>query len=552
MVSVALQILDVLRENGVDTVFGIPGGAISKIYAELVNRPGIRVVNATHETNAVFMAMGYSLATGKPSVVLTTAGPGMTNAITGLASAHADGVPVLVISGEVPRSNFGRGALQEGSSYGFDAVSIAKNVCKFATQVSRPASAVTTVRRAFATMLSGKPGPAFVSLPLDVSTADASQQHYCGSVHVEFTIDTAACRNAAQLLCKATRPLILVGSGARIPPKNRTAVAELARRTRTPVAVTPKGKSVFAEDDPLYLGVFGSGGHESVIEYLKQKPDVILVLGSSLNDVTTNAWTPLLSASTAFIHVDIDAGQLGKNYPVDIGLLGPMHEIINEMLLHIGDIAPRAPHPTISYQPLPKAKDGQLSTAHAITIMNETCPRDAMFTSDIGEHLAAALHFLRARVPGSFTSLAGFASMGSGVVSSIGLAMAEPRRRAFAICGDGGFLMSGNELQSAVLHAVDVTFVIMNDSRLNMCHHGIAGLYNVQANCALAEVNFAKVAEGFGAKSCIARTEAELIAGLRMRGGPVVIDVRIAPDARLSGNQRVAALNQFSAAGGNK
>ena len=548
-VTGAQSLIKSLECAGVDTVFGIPGGAISRLYADLTKRPGIRVVNATHETNAVFLAIGHALATGKPSVVLTTAGPGMTNAITGLASAHADGVPVLVISGEVPRSAFGRGALQEGSAYGFDAVSMAKNICKFATQLSRPNSAVTTVRKALATMMSGKPGPAFISLPLDVSNAEVGQQSYCGSVHVDFTIDAGACRKAAELLCRAKRPLILAGAGARIPPANRAAIAELAHRTRTPVCVTPKGKGVFAEDDPLYLGGFGDGGHESVIEYLKMKPDVVLVVGSALNDIATNAWTPLLCASTAFIQIDVDSGQLGKNYPVDLGLLGPMHAIIGEMLLHLCEVTPREPHPPLRYQAVPKSAHGALTSAEAVMIMNEACPRDAMFTSDIGAHLGSALHFLRTRTPGSFVACLGFSSMGSGVVSAIGLAMADPTRRAFAICGDGVFLMAGNELQSAVQHRVNVTFVIMNDSRLNMCFQGMREQYGVEASCGLGSVDFAKVAEGFGAVGRVARTAHELLQALRLRDGPVVIDVRVDPEAQLSGSQRIAALRQFAEGG---
>jgi acetolactate synthase-1/2/3 large subunit len=544
--SVALQIIDVLRESGVDTVFGIPGGAISRVYAELVKRPDIRVVNATHETNAVFMAIGHALATGKPAVALTTSGPGFTNALTGLASAHADGVPVLLISGEVPRSAFGRGALQEGSSYGFDALAMARSVTKFSTQLARPTAAVTTVRKALATMTSGKPGPAFISLPLDVANAEVAQQTYAGSPQLTFKIDQGACRNAAEILCSAKRPLLLAGAGAR-SAQNRQAIAELARQTRTPVAVTPKGKGVFSESDELYLGVLGFGGHESVTDYLKEKPDVILVVGSSLNDFATNAWSPLLGASSKFMQIDIDAGQLGKNYPVDVALLGPMHEIIREMLLHTCNDCTRAPHPRLKFQEVPASTKGMITTAEAVQVMNEACPRDAMFTSDMGEHLGIALHFLRTRSPGSFVTCLGFGSMGSGVVGAIGLAMGDPKRRAYAICGDGGFLMSGNELQSAVVHKTPVTFVIMNDGRYNMCHHGMTEQYGAAPSCDLGGVDFAKMAQAFGAAGVVVTNPRELVDAVRMRdAGPVVIDVRIDPDARLPGNQRVAGLKLFS------
>ncbi len=421
---------------------------------------------------------------------------------------------------------------------------MARPVCKFATQLARPNAAVTTVRKALATMQSGKPGPAFISLPLDISNADVAQQTYAGHPHLTFEIDQVACRNAAEVLCKAKRPLLVVGAGARAT-KDRQAIAELAHRTRTPVAVTPKGKGVFAEDDELYLGVLGFGGHESVIDYLKQEPDVILVAGSSLNDFATNAWTPLLGTAKTFIQIDVDAGQLGKNYPVDIGLLGPLHEIMGEMLLHTCDGCDREPYPRLRFQTVPPSPSGAITTVDAVQIMNEVCPRDAVFTSDMGEHLGIALHFLRTRTPGSFVTCLGFGSLGSGVVSAIGLALGDPRRRAYAICGDGGFLMSGNELQSAVLHEAPVTFVLMNDSRYNMCHHGIKALYGATGVCDIGAVDFAKVADAFGAQGRIVRTPRELVDGLRLRGGPVVLDVRIDPEVRLPASQREAGLKSF-------
>lgn len=548
MSSVAKHIIDVLVDAGVDTVFGIPGGAISKLYAELADRVDITVVNAVHESNAVFLAMGYALATGRPGVALTTAGPGVTNALTGLASAHADGVPVLVISGEVPRSNFGRGALQEGSAHGFDAVAMARPVTKLALQIARPQSAAASVKKALATMMSGKAGPAFISLPLDVQNAEVAQQMHVGSPFVDFHIDRDACREVAQLLARAQRPLLVVGSGARAPA-NREAVAAFARAAQVPVISTPKGKSCFAETDPLYVGVIGFGGHESVMEYLAAEPDVVVVVGSSLNDFATNAWTPKLKATRAFVQIDIDSSQIGKNYPVDIGLLGPMQPVlqaITEELEVLGTLAARAAHPQLAFQTVAPSARAMPTTAEVVRMLNEACPRNAVFTSDMGEHLGVMIHMLRTRTAGSFLTCLGFGSMGSGIVSAIGHAMGDRSRRVYAVCGDGGFLMSGNELQTAVHHDVPVTFVVINDGRYNMCHHGLRDQYGANANCTIGAVDFAAVARGFGAQGHVITNMRELIDGLHIQDGPVVLDVRIDPDARLAGNQRIASLRQFS------
>lgn len=547
MSSVASHIIDVLVEAGVDTVFGIPGGAISRVYAELADRSEIKVVNAVHESNAVFLAMGHALATGRPGVALTTAGPGVTNALTGLASAHADGVPVLVISGEVPRSNFGRGALQEGSAHGFDAIAMARPITKVAMQLARPQSAAAMVKKALATMMSGKQGPAFISLPLDVQNADTTQQIHLGSPFVDFHIDRDACRDVARLVAGAKRPLLVVGSGARAAV-NRDAVAAFAHKAKVPVITTPKGKSSFAETDPLFVGVLGFGGHESVIEYLNQEPDVVVVVGSSLNDFATNAWTPKLKGTQAFVQIDIDSAVIGKNYPVDIGLLGPMQPVLDTISqeLDVLEIAQREPHPKLTTQNVPQSARDMPTTAEVVRMLNEACPKNAVFTSDMGEHLGVMIHMLRTRTAGAFITCLGFGSMGSGVVSAIGHAMGDRSRRVFAVCGDGGFLMSGNELQTAVHHDVPVTFVIINDGRYNMCHHGIRDQYGKNTNCAIGAVDFAAMARGFGATGHVVTNMRELIDGLHEVDGPVVLDVRIDPDTRLAGNQRIASLRQFS------
>ncbi len=331
VVPLALQLIDELRALGVDTIFGIPGGAISPIYAALLKRPDVRVINAKHETGAVFLAMGYALASGKPGVVLTTAGPGITNAITGIASAFYDSIPILIIAGEVPTTAFGRGALQESSSTGLDAVGLMRPITKMAATISRPDAGVAILRKAVATMTSGRKGPAFLALPLNIGAAHSSNNPVTGRATTTFEVDGAGCERCFDLLADAQSPLILAGAGAR-GERSRRFLTRLAEATGSPVAVSPKGKGVFPEDHPLYLGLFGFGGHESVIDYLTGGVDVLFVCGSGLNDFSTNSWSPLLKGTRAFLQSDIDSAQLGKNYPIDLGLLGPADVILERML----------------------------------------------------------------------------------------------------------------------------------------------------------------------------------------------------------------------------
>ncbi len=547
--TVALQLLDGLREFGVDTVFGIPGGALGPLYAALGERPEIRNVNAKHETGAMFMAIGYAVATGRPGVVFTTAGPGITNGITGLASAFYEGVPVIHIAGEVSRAAFGRGALQEGSSHALDAVAMFRRFTKLSAQISRPGSASALLRKALTTAFSGRRGPAFLSLPIDVASAPAVKQPISGGVRSSFDFDAAACRRAMELLETARRPLILAGAGGRAFTSRRV-LRRLAEHTGAAVAVTTKGKGVFPEDHPLYLGVFGFGGHDSVTDYLTNGVDVILVLGTGLNDFSTNAWSPLLKAQRAFIQVDIDAGQLGKNYPIDLGLLGHIDAVLSRMLEHRSDAVspPNLGLKGPAYQPVQPSPLGALTTAEVIEVMNETCPPSSLYTADMGEHLSVALHYLKVREAGDFFTCLGFGSMGSGICSAIGYQMGMTDRRSYAICGDGGMLMFGGELATAVQHNVPTTFVVINDSRMNMVHHGQRDIYGSTVDFSTQVVDFAAQARSVGADGYLIRTRDELREALSKKSqGPVVLDVRIDPDVRLQGSQRLAALRQFKA-----
>ncbi len=548
--SVALQLLDVLREFGVDTIFGIPGGAISALYAATLHRRDIRLVTAKHETSAAFMAMGYSVATGRPGVVLTTAGPGITNALTGLASAYYEGVPVIMIAGEVPRAAFGRGALQEGSSASFDAVSVLRPFTKFSAMISHPGPAAAVLRKALATAFSGRRGPAFLSLPLDVASTPIAAQPIVGTVRSSFEVDGDGARRALEWLSNAKRPMILAGAGSR-DATSRRALRRMASLFNCPVAVTTKGKGVFPEDHPLYLGVLGFGGHESVTEYLREGVDVLLAIGSGLNDFTTNAWTPMLRATKAFIQIDIDSAQLGKNYPIDLGLVGPADAVIGRMLEYrIDERTVREPpaRPMLKTQEPTPSPHGLLTTADVALAMNEVCPGDSIFTADMGEHLAIALHYLHVREAGDFFTSLGFGSMGSGIGSAIGYQFGCPDRRAYALCGDGGFLMYGSELATAVQHSIGTTFVIINDSRLNMVHHGMRDLYGETPDFSSAPVDFAALANSMGADGRIVRDRATLVQGLvEPTSGPRVLDVRVDADVRLGGSQRNAALRQFGA-----
>ncbi|HHH30066.1 MAG TPA: thiamine pyrophosphate-binding protein, partial [Polyangiaceae bacterium] len=260
---VADAIVDELIHAGVDTLFMLPGGTISPVLDACLDRSQIRQVGTRHESGAMFAAAGYARATSGLGVVCVTSGPGVLNTLTGLASAHCEGIPLLVLAGEVPRARQGRMSLQDGSAHHLDVLGMVKPVVKLALELTRPEAAPAIVRRAVRTAMSGKRGPVVLTVPMDVARAATPDQRFFSEVTLDYAVDSglmgSAIDEAAVLLNEATRPAIFAGSGIRhgLGPER---LLHLAERAQIPVITTPKAKGLFPESHPLSLGVFGHGG----------------------------------------------------------------------------------------------------------------------------------------------------------------------------------------------------------------------------------------------------------------------------------------------------
>ncbi len=539
-----------LAELGVRTYFGVPGGAICSYYDALLDLPGARVVNTRHETGAAFMGMGHFRAGGGVPGLLVTSGPGITNAMTGLAAAQADGVPLVAIGGEVPRANFGRGALQEGSRYELDVLSMVRSVTKLCAEVTSPGAAVGLVHHAVATARSGRPGPVFLSLPLDVANARVPVPELTAHVEPRSEPDDAQIRRVAGLLHEAQRGLLLVGSGARSPAAAR-AVAALANRLQMPVATSPKAKGLFPESSPLSLGIYGLAGHASATEYVRGGIDVLLAIGCGLGENATNSWSAELTASRAFVQVDVDPSRLGRNYPVDIGVVGSADRIVEALLAHLEPGAGRPAPAEGGVRPLAletKAAPGTLNPAVAVRALQEHFPGDTLFTCDIGEHAMFALHCLRVDRPDAFQLASGLGSMGSGIGAAVGAKVAQPQRPVVALCGDFGFHMSGMELATCVQEGLGVVFAIFNDARMRMVESGLANIFGRGARMDGPRTDFVALARAVGADG--ARVDSlEALRALPAnpgRGGPFVLDVSIDPGAAFPAHGRTAHLKNFA------
>ncbi len=544
-------IVDVLVAAGVDTVYGVPGGAISTIYDALIDCDSIRVVHVRHETSALFMAIGHArVRPGSLPCVLLTSGPGVTNAVTGLAAALGEGVPVIVIGGEVPRVKFGRAALQEGSAEGIDVVSIVRTVTRSAeclTIASRAGYQVAAAARRARRLR----GPVFLSLPLDVAVTPTTTTHTGNAELVHELPSASALAAAASALSEAERPLLLVGSGARgAAPEVRS----LAERLNIPVITSPKAKGIASEDAPYCLGVFGYGGHASASDWLhRYPPDVVLALGCGLNEPSTNSWSTLLQASSTMIQVDLDPTQFGRNYRTDLALEGDCAMILRALSPLIDREPWRRCLPGIQHIDIAKEarsrRSSGLDPAAVLAVLQEEVPPDTTYTSDIGEHLLFAIHLIRARHPEQFIASLALGSMGSGVGAAIGAKLAAPERTVVSICGDFGFQMYGMELNTCVQENVGVIFLVMNDARMRMVEAGIARNYGRGLPMDGPLIDFAAVAHAHNAEGYVVKSLEELRSALRRADGarPILIDARIDPGAMFPINARAQEISNFTA-----
>ncbi len=538
-------LVQMLTDAGVEVVFGLPGGAISPVHDALLDSK-IRVVTTRHESGAMFAAAGYAHASAKLAVVAVTSGPGALNAMTGLASAWCDGLPVMLLVGEVPRAAHGKGVLQDGSAFGLQIVEMSRYVTKLAAEVPRSSTLPHLTRRAIATALSGRRGPVMLTLPVDVMTAQVGKPRTAGSITMGGMVETKILDEVTELVLRAERPLILAGSGVRGngAPARLRAVAE---RLRCPVATTPKAKGVFPEDHALSLGVIGLGGHPSARAYLETQPDVIVVIGSSLGDMSTDGFSPLLQASRALVHVDIDARQLGKSYVPSHAVVASAQEFLGGLADLLGDreIPQRRSPGGVRRHPLASStKPKRLGSHDAIAEIQAILPKDSIYTVDSGEHFVFATHYLEITHPDSFIVMTGLGSMGQSIGAAIGAQLAHPNRRVAAICGDGCFAMTAFEVATAVAERLPITIFVFNDERLGMVEHGHETVYG-RRPAYPNPLDICAIARGLGATTLRIDELGQLAEAadiITNATGPVVVDVRIDHEISVPKLDRIAAM----------
>ncbi|MCC6555369.1 MAG: thiamine pyrophosphate-binding protein [Polyangiaceae bacterium] len=544
--SVAELLLKYLAAEDVQYIFGVPGAAITPIHEALSYQAGIKHILAKHEEGAAFMAGTYARVRGKLGVCCTTTGPGGTNALTGIAAAYQDSVPVLLLTGQVPTRAFGRGSLQDSSSFGVDLVQIYKPVTKLSAMLPSPERMPDLIRRALRAALSGRPGPVHLSLPVDMLKQDIAMDawqmsHYRATSTV---VDRAAIAEAAKLLISAKRPCILAGHGVNLAGVWGE-LLRLAEMLQIPVVTTPKAKGAFPEDHTLSLGVFGFGGHRQADVYLlSTSADVLLVLGSSLGELSTHTWNKRLQPTKALIQIDIDPYELGKNYPVDVGVIGDLRAALPELTDAVARLLEgeargndslrrfRAEVPRMAQMPAEDRTATPIKPQRLVREMQGVLPEDTLLFIDSGNCVSWSVHYYETRIPNTYFVNMGLASMGHATAGAIGGKLAAPDSTVVALVGDAAFAMNGMEIHTAVELGLRIIWVVLNDQGHGMVYHGERLLLgeDLQACHFRVPLDVAGLAAAMGARSFRARTLNEFSEALSQalaHDGPCVIDAAV-------------------------
>ncbi len=554
--NTAELIIELIEEAGVEYIFGIPGGAIEDLNTALHQSDKIMPVITKHEEGAAFMADGYARVSGRLGICCATAGPGASNLITGLASSQADSIPVCAFTGQVATSVFGKGAVQESGSEGINITSVFSNFTKYSGMLINEKRAQYMVQKAFHLAMAGRSGPVHLSLPADLMKKTVIRDERPNHQTPAYFFDSDEVNTAAEILVRAKRPIIIAGWGV-VLSRGADELRKLAEQLNIPVATSPKAKGIFPESHPLSLGVLGFAGSPVAEEFIiKQDVDVLLAVGTSFNEMMTDGWNERLHPSSHLIQIDVDVEEIGKNYPVTLGLCGDANIVMQEIgsavnrvfttLNPYDDAGDYTRNPSrcqeikdlktkYKVSSISEATDPDLYNPGKLVIdLQQSCPADTIFFADIGNSMAWAIRHLEIDRPYSFFLALGFASMGYAVAAPVGAKLAAPDRPVVAMVGDGSFLMNGFEVATAVNYKIPVIWVVFNNAMLGTVYHG-RKLFKEPVPEGLPScferVDYVKIAEGLGARGI--RLDAstpisrDLIKEIIETGRPTVIDVLI-------------------------
>jgi len=499
--------MQVLKEEGVDTIFGFPGGAVIDIYDEL-ERTDIRHILVRHEQGAVHAADGYARASGKVGVCLVTSGPGATNTVTGIASAYMDSIPVVIISGQVPTHLIGNDAFQE-----VDIVGITRPCTKHNYLVSQTEDLPGVIKEAFYLARSGRPGPVLVDIPKDVANKhidyNGTKQVNLKSYNPTYDPNTKQLKKTVELIENAKRPLIFAGGGV-ILSKASVELTEFARKTQIPVTTSLMGLGAFPATDPLWLGMIGMHGTYRA-NMCTGDCDLLISIGVRFDDRVTGK-TDAFAAQAKIVHIDIDPTSIRKNIPVFIPIVGDCKISLNHLNrlidnVDLGNISKKREkwfnqiEQWKSTKPLAYIQKDVIKPQYVIDKLYELTEGKAIVTTEVGQNQMWAAQYYHFDQPGHFITSGGLGCMGFGLPAAIGAQVACPDKLVVDIAGDGSIQMNIQEMATAIQYSLPVKIVILNNGYLGMVRQWQELFYEKRYACTLIEhsPDFVKLAEAYGA-----------------------------------------------------
>jgi len=497
----AEALIKCLENQGVQYIFGLSGGAAIPIFDALVESK-IKLILVRHEQNATHMADGYARATGKPCVVLVTSGPGATNTVTGIMTAHMDSVPMIVLTGQTISPMLGKDAFQESDIFG-----ITLPIVKHSYLVKKTEDIPRIIKESFYITNTGRPGPVLIDLPKDVTSAP-----FKGSLNPKMDIPGYTVPSAgnisdiikmAKMFKGSKKPLLLIGHGAVISGAEN-AVRAFARKLRSPVVNTLLGKGVFSESDPLSLGMLGMHGTAYANKALTNC-DLICSIGSRWDD-RINGNNDEFCIGAKKLHIDIDSAEIGKIVQPDASVVGDARFVVEELIKHVQPLDTKEWLKEVGYYrkefPLKYSNDGGLTAQKVIDEFYKITKGKAIITTDVGQHQMWAAQFCLAEHGVKWISSGGAGTMGYGFPAAIGAQFGKPKDLVVAIVGDGGFQMTLSELPTIFIHKLPVKIIIIDNKYLGMVRQWQELFFENRLSGVDLEGNpdFIKLADAYGIK----------------------------------------------------
>jgi acetolactate synthase-1/2/3 large subunit len=522
-----------LVEEGVEVVFGYPGGAVIGIYDALHDITDIKHILTRHEQGATHAAEGYAKASGKAGVVLVTSGPGATNTVTGIADAYMDSIPIVIFTGQVALKMIGNDAFQEA-----DIVGITRPITKHNFLVNDVRDLTRTIKEAFYIATSGRPGPVLVDLPKDVMAQKAPFE-YPKSVELRgyqpvVEGNAKQIKKAAEVISKAKRPVLYVGGGV----INSGAARELrllAEKLRCPVTTTLHGLGAFPEGNVLSMGMLGMHGtwySNVAVSYC----DVLIAVGARFDDRVTGK-VEAFAAEAKKIHIDIDPAAISKNVPVDVPIVGDVKHVLNALTELVQPLDTADWLATIAQwkaeHPLRYKHDDALRAQHVFQVLGDLTGGDAVVVTDVGQHQMWAAQFYRWKHPRSHITSGGLGTMGFSLPASMGAAFANPKHPVVSISGDGGFQMNSQELATIVQHQLPIKIFVINNGFLGMVRQWQELFWRKRySHVDITAPDFVKLAEAYGCKALRVTVPADVEHAIQTAmaydQGPILVEFAVA------------------------